>query len=178
MNLLALKLGAFLALLAAAAILDLRDRRLPNALTVGGVAAGVLLDAALVRGLPSAALVGAALGVGVGFPLFALGAVGAGDAKLFAAVGAFLGPVGLLMAALYGAVAGGILAIVGPVRRGTILPVLLDARNLLIHYVTLGRHGERRAVGAPGAVTIPYGVAIAAGALAAWFFPQLPGGAL
>jgi prepilin peptidase CpaA len=178
MSLASLKLAAFLALLAAAVLLDARERRLPNGLTVTGVLVGLLLGAALEGGVPYAALGGAGLGLGVGFALFALGAVGAGDAKLFAAVGAFLGPLGLVTAALYGAVAGGVLAILGPIRRGTILPVLYETGAVVVHLLTFGRRGERRTVATPGAVTIPYGVAIAAGALAAWFLPQLPGGAL
>ena len=43
-------------------------------------------------------------------PLYLLRAMGAGDVKLLAAVGSFLGPLGALYAALFGFVAGGVAA--------------------------------------------------------------------
>ena len=35
--------------------------------------------------------------------------------------------------------------------------------------LTLGRFGERLTLASPGAITIPYGVAIAVGSIAVWF---------
>ena len=72
---------------------------------------------------------------------------------------------------LYGALAGGILALGNAVRRGAILGVILNTKNLLLYLITFGRRGERIALDSPGAATIPYGLAIAAGTLLAWFFP-------
>ena len=171
-----LKFVAFLALLAIAASWDIRERRIPNKVTVSGLLLALLLGVVVEGGLPGLALAGAGLALLVSFPLFALGAIGAGDAKFFTAIGAFLGPAALLPAALYGGLAGGVLALAGAVRRGVILPVLLGTKDLLINLLTLGRHGERLALDSPGIAKIPYGVAIAAGALASWFFPYLPGG--
>src|ERR1017187_8533560 len=77
-----------LTLLIAAAVFDVRYRRIPNWLTVSGVLVGVALNAAI--GLPEAgtafALEGLALGFGVYFLLYVLHAMGAGDVKLMAAV--------------------------------------------------------------------------------------------
>jgi prepilin peptidase CpaA len=171
-----IKFVAFLALLLVAASWDIKERRIPNTVTVTGLGAALLVGSFLEGGFPRFALAGAGIGLLVTFPLFALGAIGAGDAKFFTAVGAFLGPAALLPAALYGGLAGGVLAMIGAVRRGVILPVLLGTKNLVVYLFTLGRHGERLALDSPGVAKIPYGVAIAAGALASWFFPFLPGG--
>ena len=98
-----------------------------------------------------------------------LTAIGGGDAKLFAVVGAFMGPKGFAAALLASAVVGGVLAIVVTLRRGVLLAVLLSCRDLLLRALTLGRFGERLTLASPGAITIPYGVAIAVGSIAVWF---------
>ena len=60
---------------------------------------------------------------------------------------------------------------------GVVVPLLWNTKNVAVHLLTLGRYGERVTLSTPGAQTLPYGVAIAIGGLAAWFLP-LPGGAL
>ena len=106
---------AGLALVAAAG--DLRTGRIPNLLTFGA-AAGGLLFSTLHAGLPGlgAAGLGYLVGVATFFPLFAVGGMGAGDVKLLAAFGAWLGPVGVLWAALWASLIGGAFAIVVAVR--------------------------------------------------------------
>ena len=176
-TLVTVKFTALLCMLGIAVFTDLRSRRIPNWLTVTGAFAGLVLASVEVGGFPGAALVAVSLALALTFPLFALGGLGAGDAKLLAAVAAFVGPAGLLSVVLYGGVAGGVLAIVSTIRRGVILPVLLGTQNLILYMLTLGRRGERTVIDAPGAHTVPYGVAIAAGAIVGWFFPiQLAGG--
>src|SRR5688500_12891023 len=100
------------ALVLIACIPDLRARRIPNWLTFGAavLAVGYHLATAGIAGLvPS--LGGWALGFALFFPLFALRGMGAGDVKLLAAVGAWLGPWQVLWAALLTSVAGGVLAL-------------------------------------------------------------------
>lgn len=171
----AVQLGAFIALLGVAAILDLRHRRIPNTVTVPGLVAGLVLGALMEGGWPWPALAGAGLGFAISFPLFAFSVVGAGDAKLFTAVGAFTGPAGLLATAVYAGLAGGVLALAGAVRGRTVLPMLVATKDLMVYTVTLGRGGSRPPENLSGSAGIPYGVAIAVGGLAAWFFPLLPG---
>jgi hypothetical protein len=62
-----------------------------------------------------------------------------------------------------------VLALAEAGRRGVVLPVLFRSRELVGHWASGGRAGERLTLASPGAVTIPYGVAIAVGSLAAWF---------
>lgn len=167
----ALHLLALTSLLAVCVFTDLRERRIPNKATVLGLLAGLVIGAFLQGGFPSSALAGAGLALAFSFPLVVVGALGAGDAKLLTAVGAFVGPLGLVSVALYTALAGGLLAVGNTVRRGAFLGVLVNMKNLLVHWITLGRHGERIALNSPGAQSVPYGLAIAAGALAAWAYP-------
>jgi prepilin peptidase CpaA len=166
-----LQLLALVALLGAAVFMDLRERRIPNWVTVPGLLAGLVTSAAVESGFPISALAGSCLGLLIALPFLALGALGGGDAKLLAAVGAFVGPGGLLSVALYGALAGGLLAVGSAIRRGTFISVLLNSGRLFVHLITLGRHGERFGLDSPDAHTVPYGLAIATGALATWFVP-------
>ncbi|NIP81609.1 MAG: hypothetical protein GWM90_21290, partial [Gemmatimonadetes bacterium] len=58
---------------------------------------------------------------------------------------------------------------------GTLIPTLLRFRELVLHMVSFGRVGERRTLAMPGAVTVSYGVAVAAGVAWAWMaFGVLP----
>lgn len=175
-SLVTLKLLAMLAMLGSAAVTDVRERRIPNGVILFGAGTAVALSALEAGGLPASSLLGLVVALAITFPVFALGALGAGDAKLLAAVGAFMGVGGLLPVLLYTGIAGGILGLASAIRRGVILPILIEAKNLGLYLLTLGRHGARRTFEDPNAVTIPYGVAIAAGAAAAWFFPISLGG--
>jgi prepilin peptidase CpaA len=167
-----LQLVALVTLLAAAVFKDLRERRIPNAVTVPGLVVGLLLAGLVEAGFPGTALGGAVVAFAVSLPFVALGGLGAGDAKLLTAVGAYVGIGGLLSVLLYGALAGGLLALGNAVRRGAILGVILNTKDLFLYLITFGRRGERIALDSPGAATIPYGLAIAAGTLLAWFFPM------
>ena len=100
------------------ALIDLWTRRLPNPLTMGLAAIGVAYAAWGIGGLSiGASLAGLALGLALMLPGHLIGATGAGDVKLFAAVGAFIGPVHILSAFLYTALAGGGLAVLISIMR-------------------------------------------------------------
>jgi prepilin peptidase CpaA len=167
----ALQLTALAVLLVAAVYTDLRERRIPNKVTVPGLLVGLLLASFMERGVPGSALAGAGLALVVTFPLVALGGLGAGDAKLLTAVGAFVGVGGLLPVLMYGGMAGGVLAVGSAARRGALLGVLVNVKNLVLHWITMGRRGQRISLNSPGARSVPYALAIAAGALLTWFFP-------
>ena len=79
------------------AAIDLRTRRVPNPLTMGLAAIGVVYAAFGIGGLSlGASLAGLALGLALMLPGHLIGATGAGDVKLFAAAGAFVGPTHIL----------------------------------------------------------------------------------
>ena len=108
------RLGLLIALLVVAAVIDYRSFRIPNWLTVGGVLAG-LASGAFDAPQPLDGLLGASTGIAVGFavmlPFYALRVMGAGDVKLMAAVGAFLGFPGIVYAVLFTFITGGIAAL-------------------------------------------------------------------
>jgi len=149
--------------LSLAVVYDLRERRIPNALAVGGLIAALVLRLVTDPALATQGLQGAGLGMAVAIPLFAIGALGAGDGKLLIAVGAFLGIEGLPIALLATAITGGIMSGIVSWRSGVIIPALLHTKNLLLWCVTLGRAGERRRLAPGAAVTVPFAPAIAAG---------------
>ena len=148
---------------------DIRSRRIPNLLTVAGAALALGVRAFLGGAPLIDGVLGLLLGFVVALPFFVLGALGGGDLKLFMAVGAFMGPTQLLGAGLVTALVGGLLAGVDAFRRGVLLPVLLNCWNIMRHWATLGRRGSSRSLATGGALSIPYGVAIAIGALLWWF---------
>jgi len=161
--------SVFVALLVLAAGTDLRTGRIPNKLTGAGLAAAFLLLAPSGPAALWGGVAGAALAFALTFPLFVARAMGGGDVKLLAVAGAFLGTGRVVPALLATALAGGVLALAEAGRRGVLLPVLFRSRQLAGHWASLGHAGERVTLASPGAVTIPYGVAIAVGGLAAWF---------
>lgn len=160
---------ALIALLVGAAATDLRTRRIPNALTVSGLVIALALRSTLGVGSLVDGLQGAGIAFLVVLPFFALGALGGGDLKLLVAVGAFMHPFQFVLALLATAVVGGVLAVGESVRRGAMGPLLSNTLGLTSHVATGGRLGHRSTIRTPGAVTVPYGVAIAVGSLAAWF---------
>jgi prepilin peptidase CpaA len=127
------------ALLIFACITDLRTRRIPNALTFSAVVGALAFHA--VTGGPSAAgwsLAGCFLGALLFFPMFALRGMGAGDVKLLAAVGAWLGPSQVVTAALATSIAGGLIAIVVALGRGYLKTAILNLWMLLAHWRVMG----------------------------------------
>ena len=136
-----------------------------------GAAEGVSLAALL-------AAAGAVVALVAGAPFFALGALGGGDVKLLVVTGAFLGPSRLLVAFLVIGILGGLLALLFALAQGRLQSVLFSTWSLTLNLATLGRRGAPRTVASTGALTIPYGVAIAVGSLLTWYVyaPVLGGG--
>ena len=115
------------------AALDLQTRRVPNWLTLGITALGISLAAAhwTDRSI-AAALGGFAVGLLVMLHGHIVGATGAGDVKLFAAVGTLLGPAGIAAAFVYTAIFGGALALTVAVLRGRLHHTLQETATLVV----------------------------------------------
>jgi prepilin peptidase CpaA len=160
---------AISALMLAAAVWDVRARRIPNVLTIFGFVVAVGLRATAGPGAGIDGVIGAILAFVLCLPFFVLGVLGGGDAKLLMALGAFTGPRDLLMAMLVIASLGGILGAVDALRKGILLPVLYNCGDIIKHWMTFGRRGANRSLNTAGALAIPYGVAIAVGSLTYWF---------
>lgn len=118
-----LALLPLIALLLLVALQDIRSHRIANQLVLMGGVLGVTLNSLIPQGwgfnsvIPGGlggwvALQGLCVGLVVLLPLYWLKAMGAGDAKLMAMVGAFVGPTDILGVLLASFLAGGIMALV------------------------------------------------------------------
>lgn len=113
--------GAILfSLLLAIALIDGQHYLIPDALSLGGLGAGLALSLLPGAPTPLVSVLGAALGFGVLLAVGILGewafrkpAMGGGDMKMMAMVGAFLGPAGAMLTIFLGAVVGTV--VFGPV---------------------------------------------------------------
>lgn len=138
---------ACLALVFVAMLYDWRTRKIPNFLTLGGVALGLALHGATggIRGA-GFALLGAALCAALPLVQFARGEMGGGDVKLFAAVGALAGAsVGFDAEAFTFAVAFFVLWPYRLYRAGwrmaNVAPVILGPAIFVGLLLSLARHG-------------------------------------
>jgi prepilin peptidase CpaA len=169
------------AVLLAAVVTDIRSRRIPNKLVLCGIAVALVVHAiAMSTGTPSPAgrtwwapLAGMATGFALLLPLHLVHAMGAGDIKLMAMVGAFVGSTTMLDVALYTFVAGGVLALVFMLVRGVAAQTLANVRFMLTdlaHRASTGQ-GARLAPLQVTAAPLPYAIAIALGTGAAIAWP-------
>jgi prepilin peptidase CpaA len=131
--------GAALIIGAAACATDLHSRRIPNWLTFGAAAAALAFHFAH-GGQADAqqAAMGWVTGLFLFMPLFLLGGMGAGDVKLLAALGAWLGPSGAFYLAIYTSLAGGVMALAVSVRHGYVKTALGNLRALSRFWLVFG----------------------------------------
>lgn len=152
------------ALLTASAI-DLRTRRIPNWLTLPFLVSGVALQSWALgwRGLrDSLAGIGLAI-IFFGIPCFLKG-MGLGDLKLGAGVAAWVGPSQATFAFVLTGVAGGVMAVAYLLRHG-----LGNRRADRTGFSSTAQMARNETGPSPTALSIPYGPAIAAGALFSFF---------
>lgn len=149
----------------AAVVTDIRARRIPNVLTATGLATGLALAALLPQGIGlKAALLGALTGLACFLPMYAFRAMGAGDVKLMAMSGAFLGPLNTVESALWVLLAGGVLALLFALQRGVLRKVLGNVRTLFYSAAaSVQLHNMPDFSDAPSGAKLPYAVAIASG---------------
>ncbi|WP_413302158.1 prepilin peptidase [Bacillus sp. 1P10SD] len=113
------------------------------------------------------ALLGTVVGLWILLIPYLLGGMGAGDVKLLAVIGGLKGISFVLMASIYMALAGGIMAILFIFYRKGFLKKILYLMHGLRHGMRLSLLEENDSV----KTTLPYGVAIAAGAIFQAYFP-------
>src|SRR5262245_16384620 len=132
--------GAVVVIVALTAVVfDIRSRRIPNVLTFGAAAAA-LVYAAYDGGLTGFGLAAAGwlAGAALFFPFFALGGTGAGDVKLLAALGAWLGPMESVWLAMFTAMAGGVLGLGVALARGYLRTAFSNLWLMVMHWRVQG----------------------------------------
>ena len=149
----------------------MRSMRIPNWLTVSGMLLGLAWNTALGSPLYTGflwALGGLATGLAMLLPLYAFKVMGAGDVKLMAMVGAFLGLPEILDAVLFTFIAGGIVALIYALAHrsaGRMVGNVLDITRFAAFGFMNGVRPSLAAMG-PSIGKLPYGISIAAGTIA------------
>lgn len=168
-----------LILIAASGFYDLKERKIPNKITFTGVLIGILFNlftggwTGLLKGI-----FGLFIGLAIFFLPFAMGGMGAGDVKLMGAIGALMGWKFSVMTAFSSAFVGIIMVLVhliyiGNLRK-TLKKILYTLINKLLQFAarlgynetvhkmheTFSKYGQDYKK-----IYIPYGVAIAGGAV-------------
>lgn len=160
-----------LAVLIIATVTDMRSRRVPNWLTLPFLLAGFVVSTLVGgwHGLGQSALGFVAATAVFGF-LCWMGGMGMGDVKLFAAIGAWVGPHQLALALVLTAMAGGILALGWAVAGGFLGELATGTGDLIAGWARRGvRPDPAFTLSSPKARKMPYVPAIAIGTLISFF---------
>lgn len=181
----AMGLTALVLLVLTALVFDLRERRIPNTLVLLALGAGLVVNligpqiwlrgSGMLSASPGAldakgVLLGSLIGLAVFLPFYLLRAMGAGDVKLMAGIGSFVGPATAINVALFILVTGGVLAIARMVWVGKTQEVLFNVTTALGQWVpgSVARFDPAT----QSADRMPYVLAMAGGLLAygVWIF--------
>lgn len=160
-----------LVVLITASLTDVLSRRIPNWLVVPFLVSGLFVQSAtggwsgFGRSLSGAGLAVLLFGV----PCF-LRAMGMGDLKLAAGVGAWVGPYQFFIAFVITGIAGAVIAAAYALFHGSLGNCLDRTGNLLMHLSKSGFRPHREVrLDNPATLSIPYAPAIAIGALLSFF---------
>ncbi|WP_051310040.1 A24 family peptidase [Desulfogranum japonicum] len=165
-----------LAVIACAVITDVWKGKIYNWLTLPALVMGLGL-AGIQQGWTGLGLSFLGLLIGGGLPLipFCLGALGGGDVKLFAAIGALMGPAFICETLLASVLAGGVISFVVILKRSKIKPTLTWYWGCITAVVTflLFRGTGLVLPKGPDAGTTPYAISICVGVICAYNYDIL-----
>lgn len=172
-----LLLGGLIGLAVFASLWDLKERRIPNLLTVPAFLLALGIRASMGWPALGSGLAAAGVAFGCGLVFFVVGGLGGGDVKLLTAVGAFIGWGRLDMALLVMALVGGAMGAWTIWRQGSIPEAAANIKTITSTFgkktFTGWKEGEENkaalTLDTPGVLTVAYGVAIAVGGVASWF---------
>ena len=144
---------------------DVRYRRIPNSFVLATLASGLAVNTIFggLHGLYTS-LGGCALAFIMMLMLHVFGAMGAGDVKLFAAIGAVTGAHMVPTTFLIVVLTGGLLAVVSMIRAGAVTTTMHRVLQIFVGLLP-GWQMPKFAVPADSKHTIPYGVAITMGSI-------------
>ena len=149
--------------------MDWKERRVPNWLNAAIAAAGLAFQGTYFgwAGLSAAAL-GMLVGFGMLIGFWLMHAMGAGDVKLMAAIGAWFGPMMTFAAFCLGALIGGVLAMVMIVSAGKFWQALTNLQTIVVKARRLdtlfGDFGSAKSFGSTS-MLLPYGVPLTIGSI-------------
>lgn len=158
----------FVPLAVAIAYMDVRYRRIPNKLVLLALIGGLSLNTIFGgwHGL-IVSVSGCALAFGLMFLFHLFGTMGAGDVKLFAAIGAIFGSSLVPLAFLTVAITGAVLALCKMIYTGRAMATTVGVARFFYGLLP-GQRVPRFEVPADGSNTLPYGVAICGGSFIAF----------
>ena len=144
---------------------DVRYRRIPNAFVLAAFSGGVLMNAILggLQGVYSS-IAGCLLAFFLMFMFHIFGAMGAGDVKLFAAIGAVTGLHLVVPTFIVVVLTGGLLAVVSIIRAGMLVTTMHRVLQIFAGMLP-GWQMPKFTVPLDRKHTIPYGVAITMGSI-------------
>jgi prepilin peptidase CpaA len=163
--------GVLFALLIVASVSDYRTYKIPNWLTVSGMAYGLIYSMAAPVALHTGllwALGGLLLGFLIMLPLYALKAMGAGDVKLMAMVGSFLGAADTFHAVIFTFIVGGIAALMFALFNkalGRMLGNIKNVAQIMVFSVIGGIRPSAQLAASTSVGRLPYGVSICIGTI-------------
>ncbi len=163
--------GVLFVLLIGASVSDYRSYRIPNWLTFSGAAFGLVYNTAVPL-FPHAGFLWAFEGLLLGFlimlPFYALRAMGAGDVKLMAMVGAFLGVSDTFHAAIFSFIVGGVAALAFALSHKALGRMASNIKNIAQDVMLSAIGGIRpdaRIEASQSVGRLPYGVSISIGTI-------------
>jgi prepilin peptidase CpaA len=155
-------LGGAVLLAIVAGWTDYRSRRIPNWLTVPGLAVGIGINVAAAGwGGLRTSLLGAGLGLLLLLPFVLLRSLGAGDWKLAGALGAFVGASVLLNLLVGSVFVAGIMAVALVIYKRRARQTVRNIGHLLVSLSTFRLPGLEVSLDNPQSLRVPYGVALA-----------------
>lgn len=168
--------GVLILLLVLAAFIDLRTWRIPNWLTAVGMAWGLGWNMASAPSVTTgvlASLAGLGLGLALFLPMWLIRVMGAGDVKLMAMVGAFLGPVETIKAALVVFIVGGLAVLFYAFANNAFRRLARNMKDITASLVIPGMPIWRPELAGASIGKLPYGVSISLGTIAFLSLRQL-----
>jgi prepilin peptidase CpaA len=172
------RIATLILLLIGAAIWDTHTHRIPNRLILCGGLFGVICTMVWPPAQQTTilfSLMGLVVALLLFFPLYLMRAMGAGDVKLLAMVGTFLGPIDTFYAAIASTIVGGMLSILWVVWHAKTMQLVRNLSTLIPFEVGMlgGFPMGRRIEDSTSVGKMPYGVAIAIGTISFLMFDQL-----
>lgn len=158
-----------------AAWIDGKELRVPNRITFPMVLSGLIFSTLLGDGF-LAGFAGMCMGLACLLPLYSVGGMGAGDVKLMAGMGAWLGWQITLEAFIVSVVVGAVMAVLMVLYRGTWKQHYDNFLTILSEWVVIKNPYELSRIAAerkPTMALLPYGIPICIGSIGYFLYAGL-----